>query len=154
MVKSSTRLVLICGLPASGKTTLARRLAVALPAIRLDKDEWTMQLGRDVWDDEFRVRLERQLWALTLELLAGGPVKRAAKVRLDPPGKVPLGLQRQFVVDVHLVPGDLVDHHHRPDRAQPVEGLPRGNGLLLHRQRGNLRHARGQFPHNCDIFLV
>ncbi len=70
MVKSSTRLVLICGLPASGKSTLARRLAPKIPAIRLDKDGWVTQLGADVWDDEFRVRLERQLWALTLELLA------------------------------------------------------------------------------------
>jgi predicted kinase len=71
-VKSSTRLVLICGLPASGKTTLARRLAPKIPGIRLDKDQWTTELGLDVWDDEFRVRLERQLWALTLELLARG----------------------------------------------------------------------------------
>src|SRR4051812_45205241 len=70
--QSSTRLVLICGLPASGKTTLARELESAMPAIRLDKDQWTTQLGFDVWDDEFRVRLERQLWALTLELLAHG----------------------------------------------------------------------------------
>jgi predicted kinase len=70
--KSSTRLVLICGLPASGKTTLARRLALKIPAIRLDKDEWTTHLGLDVWDDEFRVRVERQLWALTQELLTQG----------------------------------------------------------------------------------
>ena len=41
-------------------------------AIRLDKDQWTTQLGLDVWDDEFRVRLERQLWALTQDLLAQG----------------------------------------------------------------------------------
>ena len=72
MAKSSTRLVLICGLPASGKTTLARQLAPKIPAIRLDKDQWVTQLGHDVWDDEFRVRLERQLWALTQELLAQG----------------------------------------------------------------------------------
>lgn len=70
--RSSTRLILICGLPASGKTTLARQLAPKIPAIRLDKDHWTAQLGHDVWDDEFRVRLERQLWALTQELLAQG----------------------------------------------------------------------------------
>jgi predicted kinase len=66
------RLVLICGLPASGKTTLARELAPKIPAIRLDKDQWTDQLGHDVWDDEFRVRLEQQLWTLTQELLVQG----------------------------------------------------------------------------------
>ena len=64
--------MLICGLPASGKSTLARRLAPAIPAIRLDKDGWVTQLGEDLWDDEFRIRLERQLWALTQELLARG----------------------------------------------------------------------------------
>lgn len=68
----STRLVLLCGLPASGKTTLARQLAPKIRAIRLDKDQWTTQLGLDVWDDEFRVRLEQQLWALTQELLGQG----------------------------------------------------------------------------------
>jgi len=72
MATSSTRLVLICGLPASGKSTLARRLASTMPAVRLDKDGWTAQLGADVWDDEFRVRLERELWVLTQDLLALG----------------------------------------------------------------------------------
>jgi predicted kinase len=38
----------------------------------LNKDDWVTQLGHDVWDDEFRVRIEAQLWALTLELLAQG----------------------------------------------------------------------------------
>jgi predicted kinase len=72
VAKSSTRLVLICGLPASGKSTLARQLAPKVPAIRLNKDGWVTQLGHDVWDDEFRVRLEQQLWALTQDLLAQG----------------------------------------------------------------------------------
>jgi predicted kinase len=70
--RSSTRLVLICGLPASGKSRLARELARTMPAIRLSKDHWTTELGHDVWDDEFRVRLEALLWALTQELLAQG----------------------------------------------------------------------------------
>src|SRR5580658_11106683 len=72
MAKSSTRLVLICGLPASGKSTLARQLAPQLPAVRLDKDSWAIQLGRDPWDEEFRVRLERQLWMHSQDLLAQG----------------------------------------------------------------------------------
>jgi predicted kinase len=72
VAKSSTRLVLICGLPASGKSTLARQLAPEIPAIRLDKDAWATQLGRDPWDDGFRVRLEQQLWMHTRDLLAQG----------------------------------------------------------------------------------
>jgi predicted kinase len=72
LARPRARLVLICGLPASGKSTLARRLAPKIPAIRLDKDEWATQLGADVWDDEFRVRLERQLWVLTQQLLSQG----------------------------------------------------------------------------------
>ena len=72
MAKSSTRLVLICGLPASGKSTLARELSATTSAIRLDKDGWVTQLGADLWDEEFRVRLEEQLWVLSQDLLARG----------------------------------------------------------------------------------
>src|SRR5207245_4041905 len=72
MAESSTRLVLICGLPASGKSTLARQLAPKIPATRLDKDGWVTQLGADVWDEEFRVRVEHQLWVLSQDLLAQG----------------------------------------------------------------------------------
>jgi predicted kinase len=70
--KSSPRLILITGLPASGKSTLARRLAPKIPAIRLDKDQWTIQLGHDPWDDDFRPLIEAQLWILTQELLTLG----------------------------------------------------------------------------------
>jgi predicted kinase len=72
MSTSSARLVLICGLPASGKSTLARRLAARIPAIRLDKDTWVTQLGGDVWDADLRDRVERLLWELTRELLGQG----------------------------------------------------------------------------------
>jgi predicted kinase len=63
---------LVCGLPASGKTTLARALAPKMSAIRLNKDEWVVGLGHDVWDDEFRVLIEAQLWTLTQQLLVAG----------------------------------------------------------------------------------
>ena len=71
-MSGTPRLVLICGLPASGKSTLARRLALDLPAVRLDKDAWVAALGGDVWDDDFRVRVESQLWDLTQQLLVQG----------------------------------------------------------------------------------
>lgn len=66
------RLVVLCGLPASGKTTLARELAEAYGAVRLNADEWKLALGIDPFDDDLRVRLETQLLALTQRLLTLG----------------------------------------------------------------------------------
>ena len=63
---------LTCGLPGSGKTTLARRLAVERDAHRFTKDEWVLALGGDLYDDELRDRLEAQLIELAFELLAAG----------------------------------------------------------------------------------
>ncbi len=63
------RLVLLCGLPASGKTSLARELADAYGAVRLNLDEWKLALGIDPFDEDLRVRLEAQLWALAQRLL-------------------------------------------------------------------------------------
>lgn len=67
-----SRLILICGLPGAGKTTLARRLAAALPAVRLCPDEWLSDLGVDLFDEATRDRLERRFWTLTQELLPLG----------------------------------------------------------------------------------
>ena len=67
-----TRLVLLCGLPASGKTTLAREIADAYGAVRLSQDEWKLALGIDPFDEAMRVRLETQLWDLAQRLLALG----------------------------------------------------------------------------------
>ena len=38
------QLHLICGLPGAGKTTLARRLDVELPALRLSPEEWLIRI--------------------------------------------------------------------------------------------------------------
>ena len=66
------RLILICGLPGSGKTTLAKRLAPEVPAVRFSPDEWKHDLGIDYYDEVSRVRLEQRLWHLGQELLALG----------------------------------------------------------------------------------
>jgi predicted kinase len=66
------RLILICGLPGSGKTTLAKRLASELKAVRLCPDEWKHDLDIDYYDEERRVRLEGRLWRLGQELLTLG----------------------------------------------------------------------------------
>jgi predicted kinase len=75
MTESRTRqprLVLLCGLPASGKTTLARELSEAYGAVRLNPDEWELALGVDPFDEAFQVRLEAQFSELAERLLALG----------------------------------------------------------------------------------
>src|SRR5258706_3119675 len=66
------RLVLLCGLPASGKTTLARQLAESYGAVRFNMDEWESALDVDPFDDGFQVRLEAKFWELTQRLLVLG----------------------------------------------------------------------------------
>lgn len=69
---SETRLVLTCGLPGAGKTTLAKRLASERSAVRLTKDEWLWALGSTPWDRATGERIERELWRLAQELLSLG----------------------------------------------------------------------------------
>ena len=66
------RLVLLCGLPASGKTTLARQLAESYGAVRLNPDEWESALDVDPFDEGFQARLEAEFWELTQRLLVLG----------------------------------------------------------------------------------
>lgn len=66
------RLILMCGLPGSGKTTVARRLAEELDAIRLSPDEWLRALGFGGTDEEARDRVERLQWRLAQRLLQVG----------------------------------------------------------------------------------
>lgn len=64
------RLVLLCGLPASGKSTLGRQIAETYGAVRLNPDEWELALGVDPFDEAFQTRLEGQFWALAQRLLS------------------------------------------------------------------------------------
>lgn len=66
------RLILLCGLPGAGKTTLARRMERAWPIVRLCPDEWLADLGIDYWDSAARDRLEERLTRLALTLLGLG----------------------------------------------------------------------------------
>jgi predicted kinase len=69
---SDARLVLICGLPGSGKTTLALRLARELPAIRLNPDEWLHNLGLPPQAPQARDRVESLQWQMAQALLRIG----------------------------------------------------------------------------------
>lgn len=70
-------LYLTCGLPGSGKTTLARRLEEVVPALRLTADDWLHQLYPGISTPEaetgpFRERVERIQWPLALRALLLG----------------------------------------------------------------------------------
>ena len=69
---SEARLILICGLPSAGKTTLARQLAADRSALRLTKDEWLTALGSSPWDEPTREKVEHELWNLAQEILRLG----------------------------------------------------------------------------------
>ncbi|MFI7100093.1 AAA family ATPase [Streptomyces sp. NPDC050161] len=66
------RLILLCGLPGAGKTTLARRLVEEIPAVRLCPDEWLADLGIGFEDEETRERLEGRFRAHAQDLLRLG----------------------------------------------------------------------------------
>ena len=63
---------LICGLPGSGKTTLARQLENQGKGLRLSPDEWMSTLGFQLYDEGGRARVEQLQWRLAQRLLAAG----------------------------------------------------------------------------------
>jgi predicted kinase len=81
-------LFITCGVPGSGKTTLAKRLEVEERAVRLTGDEWLHDLypseasdafgaqrplaERLQWSRAYRPSVERLQWALALRILALG----------------------------------------------------------------------------------
>jgi predicted kinase len=66
------RLIIVCGLPGSGKTTLAKELEGRLGAIRFSPDEWMDALSIDIYDEERRAKIEALQWKIGQELLAHG----------------------------------------------------------------------------------
>jgi predicted kinase len=63
---------LFCGLPGSGKTTLARRLEAEGRGVRLCTDEWQARLGVSHDDTDFHERLQPILYEHGLNLLRHG----------------------------------------------------------------------------------
>jgi predicted kinase len=66
------RLIVVCGLPGSGKTTHAGALESRLRAVRFSPDEWMDALSLNVWDEEKRGRIEALQWKLAQQFLALG----------------------------------------------------------------------------------
>jgi predicted kinase len=69
---TGARLIVVCGLPGSGKTTLAKALEARLGAVRFCPDEWMDALLLNLWDEEKRGKIEALQWEIAQELLARG----------------------------------------------------------------------------------
>jgi predicted kinase len=70
--RCGARLILVCGLPGAGKTTLAKELEARLRAVRFCADEWMDALAMDLYDEKRRGQIEALQWKLGRELLARG----------------------------------------------------------------------------------
>lgn len=68
----AARLVIVCGLPGAGKTTLAKQLEADYEAVRMCPDEWMAVLGIDLFDQTMRPLVEGLQWRLAERLLRLG----------------------------------------------------------------------------------
>jgi predicted kinase len=68
------RLIIVCGLPGSGKTTLAESLEARLRAVRFSPDDWMDALGINLHDADKRARIEALQWAFGQQLLKLGQI--------------------------------------------------------------------------------
>lgn len=66
------KLIIVCGLPGSGKTTLARKIEEEQKAIRFCPDEWMETMSLNLWDQNRRERIESLQWKLGQELIKQG----------------------------------------------------------------------------------
>lgn len=65
-------LVLLCGLPGAGKTTLAKKLAKKMPAIIMSPDQEMYERGISFFDEKARAEIEAHQWQRAKKLLKEG----------------------------------------------------------------------------------
>lgn len=66
------KLILLCGLPGAGKTTLAKKLADEIPAIVMSPDQEMYEQGISFFDEQARARIEAEQWQKALKLALSG----------------------------------------------------------------------------------
>lgn len=71
-IRQEPRLIILCGLPGSGKTTLGRALETRLGAVRFAPDEWMSVLSLNLYDEQRRGQIEELQWKLAQQLLQLG----------------------------------------------------------------------------------
>lgn len=64
--------MVVSGLPGSGKTTNAKKLQLERSGVRFCPDEWMTALGVNLWDSDFRDRVEALQWDMALDVLRAG----------------------------------------------------------------------------------
>lgn len=69
---TGARLIIVCGLPGSGKTTLSKMLERRLRAVRLCPDEWLDALSISLYREDMRGKVEALQWKLAQDLLVLG----------------------------------------------------------------------------------
>jgi len=69
MPQAEPKLIIVCGLPGAGKTTLAKELEKKINAFRFCPDEWMEDLAIDINDETGRSRSEGLQWKLAQQLL-------------------------------------------------------------------------------------
>ncbi len=72
MAPPAGRLIIVCGLPGAGKTTVATELATVYRGTRFSPDDWLEALSLTLWDSARRDAIERLQWRLAQDLLALG----------------------------------------------------------------------------------
>lgn len=72
MAESRGRLIIVCGLPGSGKTTIATELTARHKGVRYSPDDWMDAIGINLWDEAARAGIEALQWQQAQSLLALG----------------------------------------------------------------------------------
>jgi predicted kinase/GNAT superfamily N-acetyltransferase len=69
-LQTRARLIIVCGLPGSGKTSHAKQVEQNLRGVRFCADEWMDAVGINLWDSEARQRIEKLQWNIAQQILS------------------------------------------------------------------------------------